>query len=69
MNGRGSGEHHYDLSRCREAYELHRRGMIYKDIARHLGVNANRAKIMADTWEYHKLELEAIEDLRAYRNS
>lgn len=48
---------------------MHRRGMIYKDIAARLGVNVNRAKIMADTWEYHKLELEAIEDLRQYRNS
>lgn len=69
MNGRGSGEHHYDLSRCREAYELHRRGIIYKEIAQRLGVNVTRAKIMADTWRYHKLEQEAIEDLRQYRNS
>lgn len=69
MKGRGSGEHHYDLERCKQAYEMHRRGMLIKEIAAHFGVNNTRVSIMISTWRYHKLEQEAIEDLRQYRNS
>lgn len=58
----------YDLSRCKEAYDLWRRGIKQTDIARQMQLSNTRISIMIQVWRDHLLEIEAQTDLIAYRN-
>lgn len=69
MNSRGSGEHHYDLERCKLAYDLKKSGMLYSEVAARLGVKPTRASLMVDRWAQELLLQETIKDLWEYRNS
>ena len=58
-----------DLTACKEAYELHKKLKTFPKVAAAMGKSVSRVQQMAQTWRYHLEELEAAEELAAWRRA